>query len=491
MKHDVRSKLIAIILLVLVVLPVFSCNVNAAINENYQSRYEDAGTDDLIDEKIKESTVIDMLASFVYSLASLVEKLVGTAFKSLTGSATFPWADRILFNAVPLLDVNFFNADGGSLYVQNDGILGRIVRNTYFTILSIAVAFLGIVVAIAAIKMAISSLASEKAKYKEALTKWLFSIVMLFLMHNIMSFVFFLNEKMVEIASNIMSESLDTAAIKLIEEATSIDADTAISTFLETNKEHIGNETADAKETIENNKEIANKLISSESYRDSILFDAFKYSSQKVRNWFKETFTGNGKQSIIELAVDINLINGQSIEYGVTEITSTDEDGTFVNTTTEKKTITIKELIDSLNNKSDDELQKTDGYEFFLYHISKFELGDSKHTDVSYYKQYVNIMTTIYNDIYRKEATSTSPDLMASLAKYFKESAFVIPTDDDTGEVTGWYRSKLTVQGALLYAIFVAQSILYFFSYIRRFFYIVVLSIMAPAIVVIDFLSKS
>ena len=59
------------------------------------------------------------------------------------------------------------------------------------------------------------------------------------------------------------------------------------------------------------------------------------------------------------------------------------------------------------------------------------------------------------------------------------------------GTITGWSPSKISVTGALLYTIFVFQSILYLFSYLKRFFYIVILAIFAPIIVLFDFLGKA
>ena len=56
---------------------------------------------------------------------------------------------------------------------------------------------------------------------------------------------------------------------------------------------------------------------------------------------------------------------------------------------------------------------------------------------------------------------------------------------------SGWKFERITFQGAILYAIFITQSILFFFAYIKRFFYIVVLSIMAPLVVIYDFMVKT
>ena len=61
-----------------------------------------------------------------------------------------------------------------------------------------------------AIKMAISTIASEKARYKESIVTLLTTLVLLFGTHYLLSFTFYLNEKMVEIASTIVKK-IDTS----------------------------------------------------------------------------------------------------------------------------------------------------------------------------------------------------------------------------------------------------------------------------------------
>ena len=492
-----HTQKMVVVFLILIIIFSFSNPVFAYINEDYYKNSPVSDGD--IDSKINDSVVIDALATFVNALASMVENLVGKAFEGLTGVNTFPWADRILFNAIPMLDVNIFNPYHSSLFktsVGDDGSggeytpLAEIVRDTYFTILTIAVAFLTIVVGVAAAKLALTSIASEKAKYKEAITKWMLSIVLLFLIHNLMSFVFWTNEKMVEVASKLLSGRIEQANLDLLLEITNIDNAKALENFLEANKSNI-DLTEDEANYLKNNSDITYELMNDADYQDTILFDAFADASHTNRNWFKELFTGNGKQSVYALKRDVELLKGGTQTYSY----STAGDGSPGNMTEKvEKSITIDDVLNSLNDaKTDNEIYETDGYKYFRYtQINAFLGGDSKHADVSYYKRYVSVMNKVYTKMNAgTEIDANSPDLIATLGEYFKESAYTVPYDEETGELTGWSRNKLTVQGALLYAIFVFQSIFYFFSYIKRFFYIVVLVVMAPAIVVLDFLRKA
>lgn len=76
------------------------------------------------------------------------------------------------------------------------------------------------------------------------------------------------------------------------------------------------------------------------------------------------------------------------------------------------------------------------------------------------------------------------------MGEYFKQAAWTYEKDEE-GVMTGWSPSQLSLQGALMYAIFIVQSMLYFFAYIKRFFFVTILALLAPAIVIYDFLGKA
>ena len=284
MRKDKVLKISCVILFITLIMFSFTSNtINAAINQTYTEATSKTKTDDTqLDEKVKSTVVLDALASFVYAVASIVENLVGQVFKSLTGSTDFPWADKIIFNSIPLLDINFFNASEGSFFKSSGGedtVLAKVVRNTYFSVLAIVIAFLTIVVAIAATKMALSTLATEKAKYKEAVTKWLFSITLIFLMHNLMSFIFFVNEGLVEVASSILVKNMEGVGDDLKQQltlTTGEDERQAVSNFLEQNP-HVLN-TEGKKQEILNSDEkikIAAAFISDDEFQSVCLKGSF------------------------------------------------------------------------------------------------------------------------------------------------------------------------------------------------------------------------
>lgn len=187
-----KKKTCKIIICISLVVMLFTSfgNVFGATNPDYTPSIQ--VSENALDSKIKSNILLDTLAGMINAIASLAEYLLGAVFKTLTGDNIFPWADRIIFNGIGFLDINFLNPASNSLFVSNGStsILGKVVYSVYSTIFSLAVLFLGVAVGIMAIRLALSSIAAEKAKYKQAIVNWATCIVMLFLMHYILAFIF-------------------------------------------------------------------------------------------------------------------------------------------------------------------------------------------------------------------------------------------------------------------------------------------------------------
>ena len=209
-------KIIICISLVVMLFTNFTF-VFGATNPDYTPEKKVSET--ALDSKIKDSILLDALANMINAVASLAEYLIGAIFSALTGDNIFPWADRIIFNGIAFLDINFLNPDPSSLFGSTiePSILGKVVRNVYSTIFSLAVLFLGVAVGVMAIRLAISSIAAEKAKYKQALVNWGTCMIMLFLMHYVLAFVFWINEQMVQVASGIFLQAVAKSGVSDID----------------------------------------------------------------------------------------------------------------------------------------------------------------------------------------------------------------------------------------------------------------------------------
>lgn len=597
-----KKKIIVAIFLLFLVLFPFGTSTYAAINEEYGDNGSVQEGD--LDGKMKNNVLLDAIAQLIYALASWVEYLVGAAFQMLTGANMFPWADRVIFNTIPFLDVNFLNPAEHSLFKDGNGQdtpLAEIVVSIYSTVFTLAVAFLGVVVGLMAIKLAVSSLASEKAKYKEALMKFLFSLVALFGMHYAMSFIFYINESLVEMASTILTKNLEDRELAFdlvvdndirvdnflekqngkggiptlwgwifspnvnvstpLGETKSVDFDevknyiSSTDTISTTFKNKDGEEVEFAEYS---NKDIAGYLLANRTYAEWRLSDA---NGGKGRPWYREvgsflwTAGEDEKNTLGNLYSDISVIrNVETIKIIEEMLNNSATREKFEKTTffekeleaalwrnsglgssdieREKKRMELAKKIrdfteEEKNNRPNDYIQALLDYYNYEYNlnVNKDDEGFKKFKH-DYEEDGFGVIDVddINNDVYNEgikekkseylwqhiqdtrsyyqllvdaskifvtgEMSRNNPKtLISSMGQYFKDAAWSYETDDN-GNIKGWYANKLTLQGAILYAIFVVQSIMFFFAYIKRFFYVVILALLAPVIVIYDFLGK-
>lgn len=105
----------------------------------------------------------------------------------------------ILFNRVPLVDINFFDLSAsGTIGQFRDAVAGW-----YYTMRLIASMILLIILIYIGIRMALTSIATEKAMYKKMLVDWVTSLALLFLLHYIMLFIFTCNNVLVDAMAQI------------------------------------------------------------------------------------------------------------------------------------------------------------------------------------------------------------------------------------------------------------------------------------------------
>ena len=106
----------------------------------------------------------------------------------------------IFFNKIALIDVNFFN-------IINDGSIISNIRNSiagwYYVMRMIAASILLCILIYVGIRMAISTVASDKAAYKKMLVDWVCSLALIFLLQYIILFTFAVNDAFIKALSGI------------------------------------------------------------------------------------------------------------------------------------------------------------------------------------------------------------------------------------------------------------------------------------------------
>lgn len=572
-----KKKTYKIIICISLVVMLFTnfTSVFGATNLDYTPEKKVSET--ALDSKIKDSILLDALANMINAVASLAEYLIGAIFSALTGDNIFPWADRIIFNGIAFLDINFLNPDPSSLFGSTiePSILGKVVRNVYSTIFSLAVLFLGVAVGVMAIRLAISSIAAEKAKYKQALVNWGTCMIMLFLMHYVLAFVFWINEQMVQVASGIFLQAVAKSGVSDIDYSlalsSAIDPETRRDNFLGSCNDYNG-----AKDYLESaDVNIVENLLGSDEYqRNRMVYIAD--SSDEWQDNVGRFFGGeaeNNQRGMLRLKSDVeaatkiknNLESAQkSVEDNGYYVTKSGG-GDFETDTTVRVWRNMKKykesddyeddlrrylwsincfngqkdlfnwIRDYPNHKVDLEFSPNFwtavvgesfsittavggmglislGSKFVgmigsnnlkndLNHASLDQLiewvgGENKANKIAAYR--LKCDGYIWNAGNGSTAQGKTQDLIANLGYFFKKTAYVYNTEkttDENGkevqEVTGWRASKLSVTGALLYAIFIFQSCMYLIMYVKRLFYVIMLSMFGPIVVIYDFFMKS
>lgn len=146
--------------------------------------------------------VIARVINILVFQIDLVMAQLTYATETVEGTQQFVYwftIERCVFNRIPLFNINYFNTyedDGiykvGDIEIVADTNNQKVktsISGVYYVCRFIAMALGLLVLIYIGIRMAISTVASEQAKYKKMLVSWVESFVILFLMLYIMSFI--------------------------------------------------------------------------------------------------------------------------------------------------------------------------------------------------------------------------------------------------------------------------------------------------------------
>lgn len=198
------KKVISVLSIVMLLFVVIAPTVDARISTDANGSDGTSTFDVLV-------KIVDHLGTFIGSaafagLASVVTLLGLVLFMLMrelfmvsgivSSWSSFPMPDTILFNRVAFLDPNFLNPAKNALVSS----FSNVIKNTFESFRIIAIAIFIVAAMIIGIKLAVSSLAAEKAKYKQAIMYWITGIIILTVLKYIISAIFIINEEIVEIA---------------------------------------------------------------------------------------------------------------------------------------------------------------------------------------------------------------------------------------------------------------------------------------------------
>lgn len=147
-------------------------------------------------------------------------------------------------------------------------------------------------------------------------------------------------------------------------------------------------------------------------------------------------------------------------------------------------------LVGDISFKAKDgSTSKTNAYDYYksqLLIYEKIPVNErvTSGKEQNYDSEMVALYTTYCNIVEQYVLKQKSKvNIIYNLATYFKETAFEVSE-------TGWKANKAVIQNAIMYVLLVAYSLVFFISYTKRVFYVVILMLMAPIVVVFDFFLK-
>ena len=146
---------------------------------NGQNRNEKIG------ETASASSVVASITGSVLgipakSVTGIMQILISFAQGEIVNDFTI---EGIVFNRYELFNINFFDYKENDTSVNN--LLRKNVAQWYYALRNIAIVGSLFVLIYIGIRMAISTLASDKAKYKKMFVNWVISFVLIFIMHYI------------------------------------------------------------------------------------------------------------------------------------------------------------------------------------------------------------------------------------------------------------------------------------------------------------------
>lgn len=149
-------------------------------NDGQTNSYELESTPSFFDALF---TILGWIIAIVPFVANFIISLVA-------GTDTFS-IEKLLLGEYELFHINVFNVDGlTGEYAELVQSLSQTVSTWYIALRNLAMVMSAVVLVYVGIRMAFSSVADDKAKYKVMLKNWFISFALLFLLQYIMIFLF-------------------------------------------------------------------------------------------------------------------------------------------------------------------------------------------------------------------------------------------------------------------------------------------------------------
>jgi len=182
-------------------------NLQKLDNPTYSTTQKNTTGSNSSDDSIFEKFINGVAGLILYPLKILpllLGKIIQAVMGVFTGNNGTLSIEDILFNKLDITKVDFFNMSTGNEVVDT---IRKNVAIWYYSLRNISAVILIAILVYVGLRMALSTIADEKARYSEMIVNWVISIALLFVLHFIIELVIILNNQIVNILANNIDKS--------------------------------------------------------------------------------------------------------------------------------------------------------------------------------------------------------------------------------------------------------------------------------------------
>jgi len=201
------KKVIGVIIIILMVMTICVSTVYAAPTEaEVNTTAMDKENDAMENNGGSGTGFVDGITGLLLWPVRLLFYVIGVIVRAIAHgiaaigggsfSTDFISIGDIFFNKVELVKIDFFNLSSGS---RSLNAIRTSIAAWYYSLRNLSIALSLVVLLYVGIRMAISTVASEEAKYKKMLTDWVVGFALLFILHFIIIFTININNSLVDI----------------------------------------------------------------------------------------------------------------------------------------------------------------------------------------------------------------------------------------------------------------------------------------------------
>ena len=221
---NTMKKTISIILIVTIISSIFFPHTIFAYDDTSKMTMDDAKiddydtfqediengsskvgeTDDKKPYKIEEGTTNSVIKTLV-KMGNIIPTLVRVFMTILTDDNTTTDVNntygvsfsiqKLVFNKIPIFDINFFSVSENDTDLQIN--IKDIIARMYYIFRDLAIVSTLVILIYTGIRMALASIAMEKAKYKKMIFNWLVGFIILMILPYIMIIIVKIGEVLI------------------------------------------------------------------------------------------------------------------------------------------------------------------------------------------------------------------------------------------------------------------------------------------------------